>query len=371
MAVDGLSGSTFIAEGFDISGAQIIRVNTAGIQTGLLDSLNASMDEIWKIRFNNCLGQGVILGGGTATPNSQICLLDTNLKTMNPVQLIDTSHIDMSMLTINNSGDCYVVSSTNVVKTNALIKSSITSLSTPDYVNWSSTLTPAELGSVHYVPSTSTYAGTNGFNGIVSTSTNVYTYDGSLLAKWNSATGAFITSKTISATPYLSGGLVADDCGNLFLGNGTTVYQYDSLLNNITSYPLTDTVYCLKVAYNGPIYASGRGFVSSLNPSTGCSDTGCGGELTGINTISYNNSISIYPNPNTGEFTLHIGNNNMVNRRIEIYNTLGQKIYTKALAELNVDSEINVNNQPTGMYLYRVLTESGDLLIEGRFVIQK
>ncbi|HSY77383.1 MAG TPA: hypothetical protein VK890_11025, partial [Bacteroidia bacterium] len=265
IAVDGLSGTSFIGEGYDgVGGAQMLRINTAGVQTGTYTQV-ANFNEIWKMEFNNCLRQGVVIGGGTSSPNFTACLIDTNMVSMPPVRAVDTPRIDLSMLNINNSGACYIVPSASGGGKDALVKTTIASLGTPLYANWTPMLTPVELSSVYYIfASGSSFAGGNGFNGLASTSTNVYTYDGSLLAKWNAATGAPITNKIISTPFYKSGGLVADECGNIFVGNGKNVYQYDSTFKKLNTFALKDTVYCLKLSNNGFLFASGLGFVSLI-----------------------------------------------------------------------------------------------------------
>jgi hypothetical protein len=53
---------------------------------------------------------------------------------------------------------------------------------------------------------------------------------------------------------------------------------------------------------------------------------------------------------------------------IEIYNVLGENVYQSKINSTN--TEINLN-QPNGIYFYRVITESGSLLGEGKIVIQK
>jgi hypothetical protein len=56
--------------------------------------------------------------------------------------------------------------------------------------------------------------------------------------------------------------------------------------------------------------------------------------------------------------------------QVEIYNVLGEKIYSQ-IPLPNTQFSINISNQPSGIYFYRVITETGNAVAEGKFVIQK
>ncbi|HXP50499.1 MAG TPA: T9SS type A sorting domain-containing protein [Bacteroidia bacterium] len=95
-----------------------------------------------------------------------------------------------------------------------------------------------------------------------------------------------------------------------------------------------------------------------------------------INIVSINElakgsgGVSIFPNPNNGLFTIQ-SNTAEVNSTVAIYNMLGEKIYTQPLRQAQGDNSIDLSNSPSGIYLYRVLTETGNLISSGKFVIQK
>jgi hypothetical protein len=93
------------------------------------------------------------------------------------------------------------------------------------------------------------------------------------------------------------------------------------------------------------------------------------------------NKISsiIFPNPNNGKFTLEVMNEDVIATGIrtksvvEIYNMLGEKVYSKSLNPQTGGqgyNTIDLIGQPAGIYLYRVLTETGNLASVGKFVIQ-
>jgi len=97
---------------------------------------------------------------------------------------------------------------------------------------------------------------------------------------------------------------------------------------------------------------------------------------TGINNLTYSSGqITVYPNPSTGQFTLQ---SSVVSCQwsVEVYNMLGEKVYTATLPPPNRGGasssfQINLSSETSGIYLYRVISETGNLLGEGKLVIQK
>jgi hypothetical protein len=95
--------------------------------------------------------------------------------------------------------------------------------------------------------------------------------------------------------------------------------------------------------------------------------------LTGID--GKNNSeflVKVYPNPSRAVFNFQV-QYTMVNGQssVEVYNMMGENIYNKALPQTQgCNSEIDLSNQPEGIYLYRVISESGYTIGSGKLVIQ-
>jgi trimeric autotransporter adhesin len=84
--------------------------------------------------------------------------------------------------------------------------------------------------------------------------------------------------------------------------------------------------------------------------------------------IAKNEKIRVFPNPSNGVFNLYLSNtNNKCN--IEIFNYLGENIYNAKMNSGN--TEINLGAQPNGVYLYRVLRETGGLVGEGKVIVEK
>jgi len=103
-----------------------------------------------------------------------------------------------------------------------------------------------------------------------------------------------------------------------------------------------------------------------LDTSTVCFGT------VGINEIKNKKEImNVYPNPTTGIFTIAlVGAKNFVSSNIEIYNVLGERVLTE-IRQLADDNRIDLSSQPTGVYFYRVVSENGNLVGEGKVVVER
>lgn len=88
--------------------------------------------------------------------------------------------------------------------------------------------------------------------------------------------------------------------------------------------------------------------------------------VTGINEISNNDGdIKVSHNPSNGIFNITLQNPTR-KYNVIVYNMLGQEVYT---APLNLTtSQIDLSNNPTGLYLYRVISKDGNLLGSGKLV---
>jgi hypothetical protein len=103
-------------------------------------------------------------------------------------------------------------------------------------------------------------------------------------------------------------------------------------------------------------------------PCTG-SDVTAQCSVEGINELSaYKEGITLYPNPNNGEFTIQssVGSRQST---VDIYNMLGERIYSNSFSTLHSQFLINLSGQPAGIYLYRVTSESGKIMEQGKFII--
>ncbi len=156
-------------------------------------------------------------------------------------------------------------------------------------------------------------------------------------------------------------------CGSIinYLGNGalngvasdsTGAYVYTASVFGSTVICGPDTLV--------PVGGGNNTFVASwLN----CAEDA---EITPLTSTEPN--IILYPNPNTGKFTIEfVGTQNSVSDKIEVYNILGEKVFTKSLIPSQDYNTFDLGSQPAGIYLYRIISENGELIKDGKFIIQK
>jgi hypothetical protein len=121
-----------------------------------------------------------------------------------------------------------------------------------------------------------------------------------------------------------------------FVGSNSNIYTPIDLADN-------DYIHCiLKCNDNCP------------NPRTSTSNTIGLHISTSIKPVGENTELQIWPNPNTGSFTLKGYNHHFTSSHIEILNTLGQVIYKKTLDIYSSKQVIDIGNMPHGTYTLRV-----------------
>ncbi len=75
------------------------------------------------------------------------------------------------------------------------------------------------------------------------------------------------------------------------------------------------------------------------------------------------NNISVYPNPNNGQFTVTGLDKGMI---VEIYDYTGRSISTSSATDVSI--QLNVSNQPNGIYLIRILDKDGNLVATKKLI---
>ncbi len=111
-----------------------------------------------------------------------------------------------------------------------------------------------------------------------------------------------------------------------------------------------------------------------VTDNNGCTSTACVDIISGIQNINpVTNNITVYPNPNNGQFTISLSNAELVSTSqptVEIYNVLGEKIYSGFIT-YSSSFMIDLRSKPEGVYFYRVLNSNGSALGSGKIIIQK
>jgi PKD repeat protein len=86
------------------------------------------------------------------------------------------------------------------------------------------------------------------------------------------------------------------------------------------------------------------------------------------NVVSTAPSVTVYPNPNNGQFTVGFINKQS-NPSVKMYNVIGQEIYSQSNIQHSTLS-VDLSTQPKGIYIYRVFSENGTSISTGRLVIE-
>ncbi|HSY76137.1 MAG TPA: SprB repeat-containing protein, partial [Bacteroidia bacterium] len=269
-ATDKVSGTCYIVEGARFAGANVLKVNSLGALTSTFPG-NAAMREMWRAEYNSCNHQIVIGGGGTNTPNTQACLLDTDMVTMtpvNPLGAVDGFH-DVCLIAMDPTGNnAYMAIAQTTANTNfdnILMSLPIPALNPPNYT------VPDKFGFLE-VPGSINYLAsgvTNGMNGMAASPNWLYMYNGDTIKKLNKATGAIIASKQVAPNPFQWGGLDADGCDNVYAGVNSSVKVYTSTFALTSTIALSNVVFDIVLGANyQTLYACGEGYVSSINLPT-------------------------------------------------------------------------------------------------------
>ncbi len=108
-------------------------------------------------------------------------------------------------------------------------------------------------------------------------------------------------------------------------------------------------------------YANIGNYVVTLNLASVCgfgADTVTAHIYTKIDDVDFGeNNILLYPNPAKGQVTIKASENVLI-ENVNIYNTLGQLVYTKAIKNIN-ECVIALDGISTGMYQIEVTTNLG------------
>lgn len=112
---------------------------------------------------------------------------------------------------------------------------------------------------------------------------------------------------------------------------------------------------CMNMFTNGQINrmrAALNGLRSGLLTSNGCTPP------NSINDIELDNSITIFPNPNKGEFTISLDLQELSSVNITIIDVLGQTVAKNMEVLSKSNSKVTVTNLSPGSYFVKITTEN-------------
>jgi len=324
--VDKATGSLYIGQGYANAGFRVIRLSTTGLYDNYISTGNPAFQEAWKMYWvcNNGVPEIICAGGGTTGPTNFAYCSPPSTTLSAAVNLTGSPAIgqDMTDLIIDP-----VTSSLYTIYASPLDPSTGNKIykTNPPYsfaaTAWSTATGFSVINELANRPYLATGYNDNSSNILAQNATYVFYWDGQHLEAFNKTTGTIAGSPlTLGANSLLmQGGIVADACDNVYVGNinGTVkVYQFngttfdDAVAPDITIPGHNTHVYDLALDESKKLlYASGDGFVASIDMAAYCPTT-----IYSVNVVpdcsTASASATIIPAPPasaTVTYTLFIG----------------------------------------------------------------
>lgn len=315
--VEKTTGNIYLGQGFDFAtGFIVVRISTTGLYDNFITTGNPNFRENWKMIWNcnNGLPQIIVAGGGT---NSNI-----NLGLLAPPSVIPSAAniTGIPDIAFQDMADMVIDPLTNSMYT-LYASGSVPTLNNSIYKHdqpystatkaWNTASGYSVLQEAFNRPYLSAGLNDNSANILAVNPSYLFYWDGRNLKAINKATGAVVgTPITTANTALMQGGIIADACNNVFVGdvNGTIkVYNFNGSAFDDAAAPdihiagfATKPVYDL--AYNETqklLYASGNGFVSSIDVSSYCPNTVYTLNVS-PNCLNASVTATIIPTPPTG-----------------------------------------------------------------------
>lgn len=146
---------------------------------------------------------------------------------------------------------------------------------------------------------------------------------------------------------YLHSGLVGPYCT-------TTQYNFsDTGFVGVRVFTEKDTVYgWIRITW-----------ADSILPMLKVTDYACNLPLAELQ------NLAVYPNPSTGLFTFR-ASWLTPQTSVKVYNMLGQMVYYSQLSITNSAYTINLSRMEHGMYFYKLISGTGDVIGKGKLVVK-
>ena len=290
------TGNVYLGQGFSPStGFNVIRISTTGLYDNYITTANASFMEAWKMFWscNNGSPQILIAGGGLNS-NINFGVFTPPSTTVTGLNITGIAYAggtgwaqDISDFVFDPStnemysifGSTFGTPGLNnkIYKNTAPYSAASVAWNVPSGFN-----TIQEAANRPYLVASG--LSDNSANMLWVNASYLYYWDGKNLKAFNKATGAGAGTPVSTAnTPFMQGGIIADACNNVFVGeaNGTVkVYQFNGTTFSDAPADITipgmagKSVYDL--AYDESrklLYVSGDGFVASVDVAAYCPNT--------------------------------------------------------------------------------------------------
>ncbi len=207
----------------------------------------------------------------------------------------------------------------------------------------------------------------------VNTSGVISTFAGTGLSNY-SGDGGPATSAGLSAPRSVT----FDALGNIYIADySNCVIRKVNSLGIISTFAGTGTCgysgdggTAINAKINGPrgiaIDAAGNLYFSELLNNCRVREICIGACPLNINSLTKNNILLMYPNPNNGSFKLQI-ENEIENGELILLNSLGQKVHEQKI--IKGDNNINTHNLASGLYNCVVL-QNKEQISNGKLAVE-
>jgi hypothetical protein len=202
------------------------------------------------------------------------------------------------------------------------------------------------------------------------------------IAQWNGTTWSQVSAKGITGVTGVGTLCTYDTClfaGGYFNNAGGMAVKSIARWNSVAWDTLNgggiNHVVNALVVYDTILYAGG---LFSIAGNRTCADIAEWGNPTaGIDDLRANSEeVRVYPNPSKGVYAFEIRNYELgIRSRVEVYNVLGEKIFTASLNPSEGGTSTTIISLPfgegkdgAGIYLYRLISEDGSLIGSGKLV---
>lgn len=356
--VDKNSGGIYLGQGFNFTtGYQVVRISTTGLYDNYISTGNINFNENWKMYWNCNSGSPRILvvGGGTSS-NLNLGILTPPSTTITPINLtgIGTVCQDMVDMVLDpTTNDIYTLFASlfvtpaindKIYKNTAPYSAASIAWNVPSGYS-----VVQEAGNRPYMaPNFATYDD-NSANILSLNTSYLFYWDGKNLKAFDRASGAGVgTAITTANTAKMQGGIIADACNNIFVGEGNGVIKVYNFNGSVFSDAPADitipgfsgkSVYDL--AYDESrklIYASGDGFVGSFDVAAYCPATTYAVNIV-PNCVTASAVATISPAPSGGSiitYTLFNGATQLAVNTTGIFNGLSPNITYTIVATINL-----------------------------------
>ncbi len=163
---------------------------------------------------------------------------------------------------------------------------------------------------------------------------------------------------------YQKGGMTLGTTGNMVSSGADT--NANGIFVPSAGNWRTDTIHIPAIAGAGNVMFSFEN-LSGNGAAMYIDNINIPGAPASVPNVSSTPSVNVYPNPNSGQFTIGLANVSG-NSYVRIYNVLGQEVYASQLKNGNIF--INLSSQSKGIYIYRVFSETGTAISTGRIVLE-